>query len=979
MFLWCVTVISSNKKAIILASILLLTTTVLGQGADDDDFHNFEPIEGMDERPDYDEKFVFEEGDVFRLVRGSDDRFLENEVFLYESLGVLEGKLKVKEYSVGGGIYDPYIEDSGEEWYERIKSDSNYCEESSSNIPSDDKPYGMVDCDILEVPVHEFRSLGEHNHEIFHCDDRNSEILIRGDDREAHYESAKWSLARDECAIDPGEIDNLSINERGIFEYSEGEDIELELQTDSATVDLSINDIQEKTNRGSKTTGVIDNRRYNLEDGVIVDNLLIHSQDKFPNPITGQPTDFPYIIVEKRENYQRNEVTLGSTFSNEHRTEFEPGHKQIVADEEAYNVKWGDAEANLRSQDKVEVEDKEIDYCSSGREYVELNNHYIVLVDNDCDGLTHEATLKAVSTDYDEERLVHPEATIEFDKERYETGDEVGLEFQTEEEGPFIINIEGPSIDRTEEVEGESSRTFSFEPSEVGEFNAEVLAENGEWPLLDSRETLDQSSSGVYDVIPEASVEVDGDAVPNGEAYVEYSIYEPGEYLIIAELNGEEIISEELDQDAEDTISRDLTTRDEGEFEASVIAPGSSWNPFNNDEVLASNSLTVREAKEDQVGYGEKINLSINSDPEEIAVPEDGNRFIVENTYRTRSTYERNPLDRTGVVINIISRDHNTFRLRPEEYGRFYSQRTPSEYGLMLCSFEKITEGNYAEIAVGEKNENSISTMENRLRAICNADDTESSTEECSYSLTGRLNDGDERIDTSINITNDGEVLESSRIVDSEYEAEFTEECESNVDLELVYEDDNISREISLPTESSSIERDIYLEHTSSDNSFGLMPNPPYTLGDEIVITPDVTDEVAEEGYQIDVEGPESFTENYPNPDSNFTFRPETPGDYKITMRPSEGFLNSILAGLAGSEIFHEKEITVAQDTNSWEGYCGNLGYTNSISGKVTCIEDEIVPSCFEGEVRDECDEVGQSLCNDLLGMNFYPDQKICQ
>lgn len=91
-----------------------------------------------------------------------------------------------------------------------------------------------------------------------------------------------------------------------------------------------------------------------------------------------------------------------------------------------------------------------------------------------------------------------PDASLSFGKSNYETGEEISLYYEAFEPGRYELRVSGAGQDTTESYEESSTEdTLTFEVSEEGEIQAELIAPGGWWNPLDSDRTVAEASTEV--------------------------------------------------------------------------------------------------------------------------------------------------------------------------------------------------------------------------------------------------------------------------------------------------------------------------------------------------------------------------------------------------------------------------------------------------------------------------------------------------
>lgn len=151
-------------------------------------------------------------------------------------------------------------------------------------------------------------------------------------------------------------------------------------------------------------------------------------------------------------------------------------------------------------------------------------------------------------------------------------------------------------------------------------------------------------------------------------------------------------------------------------------------------------------------------------------------------------------------------------------------------------------------------------------------------------------------------------------------------------------------------------------------------------VGESVKVDVLVTTEVADEGFEVVFDGPETFSEGFNREQVSTEFSPDTPGNYEVKLKPGGSWFDQIAEVLLGEDILASKELTVTPpDTEKWRSFCRSEDYNiESFKPKIDCIEEEIVPKYFEDTVGDN-PEVAESLCQDLLGLSYIEAENICQ
>lgn len=915
-----------------------------GEHWPEDDFHNFEPIEGLNQHPEYEESFKFEEGDVFRVVRGSDDRFLDEEIFIYESLGVEDGKLSLNEYSIGGINTDLDMGISSEEWYEKVKEEDQWCESGAND----------VGCKELEVPAHTFQELGEYEHEMLLCDERNSDIIvvdkddyINNPDLQARY------AARDACTQELKEdeenhyylsegleytpihrfdshLNEIDGVEGRIFSYEDGGSYSISMETEDNQYTAEIDNI--------RTSGPYDHllaeiggKTYNLEYGVELENGLFIQSNHDGNKL----------VIAKPDSYVRDELIMDSDFNNEDRTRFVPGKTQIITDQGKYDVRWENPEADsLRRQGDVIVGEKNLDMCGSQygedeiHNYVEKDGHYVVNMELSC-GLSPSMRMKAVPKSEVDIADTIDEKSVKMDSDRYEIGEEIDLIVETPSKGSFEVQVEGAGLDSTRDITESGEQTITYTPEEEGELEVELISKDG-WLLTEEGDSINFDTSEVHETLPRTDISYGQSSYLEGEEVdIEVEFLSAGEYKIISEINGDRLIEETVNPGEGDEMEFSTEVSESGTLETEVEAPNSYWS-LGSDFTVVSKDKDIDSAEVQEVEDSEKFRLSVSDD--EVAELPSGRSFYVDGTYRTTSTYEEDPTARDGVRINWI--EGFSYEIRPED------MTLTTE--IILCDFEKRSEGDFAEFAFHESGD------EDDLQQLCEESSDQEDTED----------PGD----------SEGDTEESEKEKEGD-EGEEIEDIEGTASLELSESEILQSDTLEVGVEGTGDFEGESFEVTVEDSAGSVIQT-----------------EGVEEGDTVELDIGEDWGE----------------GEYDVVLTADEGFVESLVSSVGGvvdavwgafsssdtDEVDEEELAEEALDSDSfsveievdegssdgWRDYCVENGFadsSNDIDGLVECIEDDIAPNYFQGSVGEN-PEIAESLCQDLLGFTYDQTEAAC-
>lgn len=138
----------------------------------------------------------------------------------------------------------------------------------------------------------------------------------------------------------------------------------------------------------------------------------------------------------------------------------------------------------------------------------------------------------------------------------------------------------------------------------------------------------------------------------------------------------------------------------------------------------------------------------------------------------------------------------------------------------------------------------------------------------------------------------------------------------------------------------------------------------------------------AEKGYKLVVEDPSGENVWSETAGSSKTFSVDTSGwaagSYSVKMLPQKSLVDSVLGLLTGSDSLASEEFEILEEGEEWKAYCRERGYdTGGLEPRIDCIESEIVPTYFEGDVGSDT-QVAESLCGDLLGYRYDREEKAC-
>ncbi|MFB6199935.1 MAG: hypothetical protein ABEJ83_03585 [Candidatus Nanohaloarchaea archaeon] len=183
----------------------------------------------------------------------------------------------------------------------------------------------------------------------------------------------------------------------------------------------------------------------------------------------------------------------------------------------------------------------------------------------------------------------------------------------------------------------------------------------------------------------------------------------------------------------------------------------------------------------------------------------------------------------------------------------------------------------------------------------------------------------------------------------------------------------------------------------STEETSLTIENRNVQAGNETVIQVHATQDLANQGHILKIEGPETLTESFnqrqtsytftPQKQTSYTFTPQKTGEYTVRVLPQVFGQNIPLIGelLQGGAIT-KKTITVTETSPSqirWIQYCQNKINEQVIPplqnwGNIEkCLKNHIVPNYFQNSVGENV-EVAQSLCQDILNMQYNRETKKC-
>ncbi len=690
-----------------------------------------------------------------------------------------------------------------------------------------------------------------------------------------------------------------------------------------------------------------------------------------------------------------------------------------------------------------------------------------------------------------------PEASLNFGKTNYEPGEGVNLNYEAFEPGKYELRVSGAGQDRTESY-GESTTedALSFEASEEGEINAELVAPGSWWNPLDSDRTVAEASAEVKRPFSEVNHEF-GEKFSISE---DQSTQIEGKNFYLRSLagsseNGYPSILWRSSEDSNTNSGLTLLRRvdsmgvqyDDGfnaygvvcsidpeTDSAEIIVKENRFNPWeacdrHPDELRSDNDYEIK----DYI-LGEKVSLEPGEGLEfgdsrvyldeleefgdrilpegykewknEPASPSHWNpsaegytmteyfyegristatcemnseeiEIVMEKTSETGSNWpeaacgnaDENDEAFASIIEGSLSTENSqtTFSMTVEssEADGIFSAYwdTPDGERVAFTSnaqigpgetktfTESVSNGDIDVETPVEVNANFGGRVSEQIGTLELGNNNENI---CTYQMTGNIENTEydrDKTQRVYNVVNGEESGFTSLTATEEFDWTTTAPCGTTQRLEYRENGETLaSKEVDLPengrevTETLVVQSDQNTNEESSEDQNITLEIPgsePFSVNQEVNITATVTNEVAENGYSIEIRGPEEFSQEFDSNQVDYSFRPGTAGNYSIEVIPGgEGLISNLIGQLTGSEGLAAETVEVVADRPRWKSYCEEAGYSmDSIDGQINCIESDIVPECFEGEPGESCQVRGQSLCSNLLGLNYNLEEAKCE
>lgn len=158
--------------------------------------------------------------------------------------------------------------------------------------------------------------------------------------------------------------------------------------------------------------------------------------------------------------------------------------------------------------------------------------------------------------------------------------------------------------------------------------------------------------------------------------------------------------------------------------------------------------------------------------------------------------------------------------------------------------------------------------------------------------------------------------------------------------------------------------------------------------GQTVQIQTNLGDTFSDQTYKIQVENPsgETVAESEETNQDQKTLE-HTPsedaeqGEYTAKLKLVEESVVSRVIRTATGKSIPETAFSVSEDNLAWMQHCRQQEEygADSIAGRATCIEEQIIPRCFETPAGEQCQQIGQSICQDLLDAGYSTETTSCE
>lgn len=529
--------------------------------------------------------------------------------------------------------------------------------------------------------------------------------------------------------------------------------------------------------------------------------------------------------------------------------------------------------------------------------------------------------------------------------------------------------------------------------------------------------------------VPEGAIQASKSSVPLGrEAIFQYSVKE-GSYRLDIKKEDETVKSKDVEASGEENSYVSYLPEESGSFEAELVAEAEWWQILSSEEILDTASMNVKEAFTDvsiksRSGSGfysfrtdaeskntvSRIQWDLDGDGEyekegrhvERSYLTTGRREIrlkvTDERGNTETATKTIEVGDTGVisVINRCSLNRNGDEIEVEtsltessdiEASINISWRTDGDYISSKTSelgdaVEASTDVD--DFEAGEYSVNAVAELDGRVLDTggCGAFNIEAMPD---FNPAISLDPSDPEIDETIDIS-------------ASPEKDYSYKWDTNGDGEYSRDGINIIEQYSTAGEKVVrlrvlTEGEIIGEASRSFDVQQPDVSSSLTLSKEEVVSNErlrigysVGEAVVENGFHVVVENPSGdkvLDRKKAVREGSLFFTPaddSEKGTYSVKLVAEEGFLQSIVRNIFGPEEEKTFEVLEASENlDRWQEHCKEHEYDyNSASGRVSCIEEEIGPECFQKNPEEDCIEIADSVCDYYRGTDFNPDEGRC-
>lgn len=472
--------------------------------------------------------------------------------------------------------------------------------------------------------------------------------------------------------------------------------------------------------------------------------------------------------------------------------------------------------------------------------------------------------------------------------------------------------------------------------------------------------------------LPDADVSYSSitDYTEKQTVYITFEFHEAGTYNVTSKIGEEVVMEDSLSLESEQEVEKEVKAVQPGEMVTLIEADKEDWKSLDSNQNISEERTNVVPAERIYTSMGDKVEVDATDHIVEVS---GGGDFRVRSIFATQSGGE-------GLTVDWLSSDEST------NLGNGQSWWHPNrDYKLKLCDMGR-GEDNMRDGTFALADPDSVSDIEDELNKICGSESEE--VEYLDYSLGDEIKlEEDEGIEFNNNIM----ILDSISSSEEKIVVYENIERDSNSINVVEGESNNLHEDYSvhlcsLNTDSARLsvtERDIdnseaCLDEDIERNHFEISETE-IEKGQSIEVDIQASEQVAGNGYKIVFDGPEEISKEFYEQQVSHSFTPEAAGEYTISMVPDSGLIGNLIGSLLGQDSLHERQINVIDgETEEWITYCSEEGYEAlSLDGKISCIEQEIVPKYFEDSAGSQ-PEIAQNLCQDLLGYNYNQQNQNC-